>query len=147
MIERQIVTAFDDTGCYIIINNGMHPDSPKYFAKMIACTRSAFNQMLNNKDIFERETGIKISDGYQKAWGNLKNIHQVKVDILAMAKFVASQDIKAGREQDYIEAEKELEALEQEPETKEVKNDDEGTETGTKPTPKKRAKSNKRLDV
>lgn len=147
MIERQIATSFDNTGCYIIINNGHHPDDPRYFSKMIVCTRTAFNQLLNNNAIFEREAGIKISNGYQKAWKKIKNLHHVKIDIEALAKYIAAGDIKAGREQDYIEAEKEMNAMVEEQQKEIEAQNDKRTKTGTKPVAKKRTRTNKKLDA
>ena len=146
MIVKQITASFDKVGGYIIVNNGLHPDHQKYFSKMIVCTRSVFNAMLNNVKLFEDAAGIKISDGYQKAWKTLRDYHQLKIDIDALANFVVKGDIQAGKEQDYIEAEKELAELEKEPEeTKETKNDDKGTETGVIAPVKKRARTNKKL--
>lgn len=146
MIVKQIAASFDKVGGYIIINNGLHPDHPKYFGKMIVCTRSVFNAMLNNTKLFEDTVGIKISDGYQKAWKGIRDYHQLQIDIDALANFVVQGDIQAGREQDYIEAEKELAELEKEPEeTKEFENDDKGAETGVITPTKKRARSNKKL--
>lgn len=145
MIEKQIAASFDKVGGYIIINNGLHPDHPKYFSKMIVCTRSVFNAMLNNIKVFEDAAGVRISDGYQKAWKRMRDYRQLKIDIDALANFVVQGDIKAGREQDYIEAEKELAELEKEPEEiKEIKNDDRAKKRAIAPV-KKRAKSNKRL--
>lgn len=147
MIIRQIATSFDSTGCYIIISNGLHPDDPRYFSKMIVCTRTAFNAMINDTRLFEKEAGVKISDGYQKAWRYIKNLHQVKVDIESLAKYVAANDIRAGREQDYIEAEKEMEALaaEQEKELKKEIQNEKRTETGTVSAPKKRTRTSKKV--
>lgn len=145
MIEKQIAASFDKVGGYIIINNGLHPDHPKYFSKMIVCTRSVFNAMLNNIKVFEDAAGVRISDGYQKAWKRMRDYHQLKIDIDALANFVVQGDIKAGREQDYIEAEKELAELEKEPEEiKEIKNDDRAKTRAVTPA-KKRARVNKKL--
>lgn len=146
MIEKQIAASFDKVGGYIIVNNGLHPDNEYYFSKMIVCTRSVFNNMLNNHNLFEEAVGIKISDGYQNAWKTLRDFHQLAIDIDALASYVASEDIKAGREDDYKEAEKELAELEKEPEeTKESENDDNGTKTGTVTPIKKRTRTNKKL--
>jgi hypothetical protein len=145
MIEKQIAASFDKVGGYIIINNGLHPDHPKYFSKMIVCTRSVFNAMLNNIKVFEDAAGVRISDGYQKAWKRMRDYHQLKIDIDALANFVVQGDIKAGREQDYIEAEKELAELEKElEEIKEIKNDDRAKTRAVTPA-KKRARVNKKL--
>jgi len=148
MIEKKILTCFDKTGCFIIINNGLHPDHASYYSKMVACTRTAFNQMINNVHIFEAQMGIKISDGYQNAWKTIKDIHHVKIDIEAMADFIVKQDMRAGKEQDYIEAEKEIENLEKEPEPKETENvNDTGRKTVAMPASKKRARTIKTMDV
>lgn len=148
MIEKKIITCFDNTGCFIIINNGLHPDHQSYFSKMIACTRTAFNQMINNHLLFEKQSGIKISEGWQNAWKTVRDIHQVKIDIESMADFIVQQDMRAGREQDYLEAAKELAELEKEPEPKEIKNvNDTGRKTVTMPSPKKRARTIKAMDV